>query len=149
MFRYIFIILAIIIGAFLPVQASINAKLGGFLKAPLMTALVSFTVGTVSLLFIVLGTKTPNNIIASFREAPLYVWIGGLIGATYVSSVIILVPRLGAGLSFSLIVAGQMIFSVIIDHFGMFGVPPQPLSWVRIVGVFLIMTGVFLIQRGH
>lgn len=147
--RYLFIALAIILGAFLPVQASINAKLGSFLKAPLMAALVNFLVGGISLLLLIIGTKTPNNIITALKEAPLHAWIGGLIGATYVSSIIILVPRLGAGLSFGLIVAGQMIFSVVIDHFGFFGVNPQPLSWFKIIGVFLIMTGVFLIQRGH
>jgi len=145
--RYLFIIIAIVVGAFLPVQASLNAKLSSFLKAPLMAALVNFMVGGISLLFIVLGTKTPNNLLSAIKEAPLHAWVGGFIGATYVSSIIILVPRLGAALSFGLIVAGQMIFSVIIDHYGFFGVTAQSISWPKIVGIVFIMVGIILIQK--
>ena len=140
-------LLALALGCFLPVQASINAKLGGFLKAPLMAALVNFMVGGFVLLLVVLGTRTPNNLLLAVKEAPVYVWIGGLMGSIFVGSIIFLIPRLGAALSFSLIVCGQLVFSLILDHFGMFGVPVQPINWGRIAGVFLILGGVLVIHK--
>jgi transporter family-2 protein len=68
-------------------------------------------------------------------------------GSIYVSSIIFLVPRLGAALSFGLIIAGQMVFSLVLDHFGLFNVPVQPANWGRIAGVLLIFAGILLIQK--
>ncbi len=140
-------LLALVLGCLLPVQASINAKLGTFLKAPLMAALVNFIVGGFILLIVIIGTRTPNNILLAIREAPVYAWVGGLMGSIYVTSIIFLVPRLGGALSFGLIIAGQMIFSLILDHFGLFGVPVQSVNWGRIAGVLLIFIGIILIQK--
>lgn len=145
--RYFLMLLALVLGCLLPVQASINAKLGTFLKAPLMAALVNFIVGGFILLIVIIGTRTPNNILLAIREAPVYAWVGGLMGSIYVTSIIFLVPRLGGALSFGLIIAGQMIFSLILDHFGLFGVPVQSVNWGRIAGVLLIFIGIILIQK--
>ena len=145
--RYFLMILALVVGCLLPIQASINAKLGTFLKAPVMAALVNFIVGFFILLIVIIGTRTPNNIMLAIKAAPAYAWIGGLMGAIYVTSIIFLVPRLGAALSFALIIAGQMIFSLALDHFGLFGVPVQPANWARIGGVLLIFAGIVLIQK--
>ncbi|MBI9059739.1 DMT family transporter [Labilibaculum sp. DW002] len=145
--RYFLMLLALAVGCLLPIQASLNAKLGGFLKAPIMAALVNFMVGGFILLLIILGTRTPNNLLLAAKEAPIYAWIGGLMGATFVGSIIFLIPRLGAALSFGLIVAGQLVFSMVIDHFGMFGIPVQPINWGRAFGVALILTGVLVIQK--
>lgn len=145
--RYFLMLLALTVGCLLPIQASINAKLGSFLKAPLMAALVNFMVGAFVLLMVILGTRTPNNLWQAVKTAPAHAWIGGVMGSIFVSSIIFLVPRLGAALSFSLIVAGQLVFSLILDHFGMFGVPVQPINWGRILGVLLILGGVLVIQK--
>ena len=139
--------LALVVGCLLPMQASINAKWGTFLRAPVMAALFNFIVGFFILLIVIIGTRTPNNIMLAIKEAPAYAWIGGLMGAIYVTSIIFLVPRLGAALSFGLIIAGQMIFSLALDHFGLFGVPVQPVNWARIAGVLLIFAGIMLIQK--
>ncbi|WP_321296548.1 DMT family transporter [Marinifilum fragile] len=145
--RYFLMILILLVGCLMPIQASVNAKLGTFLKAPLMAALVNFVVGGSILLFVVLGMRTPNNLLQAVKEAPFHAWIGGAIGAVYVSSVIFLVPRLGAALSFALIVLGQLAFSLVIDHFGLFGVSAQPINWGKILGVLLILAGVLVIQK--
>ncbi len=145
--RYFLMILALVVGCLLPLQASINAKLGTFLKAPVMAALVNFIVGGFILLIVIIGTRTPNNILLAIKEAPAYAWVGGLMGSIYVTSIIFLVPRLGAALSFGLIIAGQMVFSLALDHFGFFGVTVQPVNWGRIMGVLLIFAGILLIQK--
>lgn len=145
--RYFLMLLALTVGCLLPIQAGINAKLGTFLKAPVMAALVNFIVGGFILLTVIIGTRTPNNILLAIKEAPAHAWVGGVMGSIYVTSIIFLVPRLGAALSFGLIIAGQMVFSLALDHFGLFGVPVQPVNWGRILGVLLIFAGILLIQK--
>ncbi len=140
-------LLIFVVGCIMPIQGSVNAKLGSYLKAPLVAAFVNFLVGGMVLLVVVLGTKIPSNLMQSVKEAPFHAWIGGLIGAIYVTSVIFLIPRLGAALSFGIIVAGQLLFSMVIDHFGLFGIPVQPVNWGRVFGVGLILTGVLVIQK--
>jgi transporter family-2 protein len=73
-------------------------------------------------------------------------WTAGLLGAFYVSSVIILVPRIGAALTFSLVVAGQLGFSLLMDHYGMFGMGSHPVNFLRLAGLGLIVFGVLLIR---
>lgn len=145
--RYFLMLLALVVGCLLPIQASINAKLGAFLKAPLMAALVNFMVGGFILLSVLLLSKTPNNLVLAIKNAPAHAWIGGVLGSIYVTSIIFLIPRLGAALSFGLIVAGQLVFSLLLDHFGLFGVPVHPVNWGRILGVLLIFAGIFFIQK--
>jgi len=145
--RYLLIFLALAAGCILPLQASINAKLGGVLKAPVVAALVNFVVGLIALLFFVVGSRTPINIIQAIKQAPTYSWIGGLMGASYVTTIIFLVPRLGAALSFGLIIAGQLIFSLVMDHYGFIDLPQQSITPGRIMGALLIIAGVILIRK--
>lgn len=145
--RYLLMLIIFVVGCLMPIQASVNAKLGSYLKAPLLAALVNFAVGGTILLFVFLGTRTQNNLLQTIKEAPFHSWIGGAIGAIYVTSIIFLIPRLGAALSFGLILAGQLLFSMVIDHFGLFGIPVQTINWGKVFGVALILTGVLLIQK--
>lgn len=145
--KYFLMLLALAVGCLLPMQASINTKLGVFLKAPIMAAMVNFIVGGFVLFVVILGTHTPNHLLQAFKEAPIYAWIGGVMGCIYVGSIIFLLPRLGAALSFGLIICGQLVFSLALDHFGMFGVPVQSINWGRIAGVLLILAGVLVIHK--
>ncbi|MDF5208441.1 DMT family transporter, partial [Vibrio parahaemolyticus] len=79
--------------------------------------------------------------------APPVAWIGGLIGAFFVASTVALVPKLGVAMTFSLVIAGQMIVTLIIDHFGILGVPVREVSIPRIIGMLMIIAGVVLIRR--
>ena len=73
--------------------------------------------------------------------------IGGLLGAFFVAATVTLVPRLGVAMTFSLIVAGQMIVTLIIDHYGLLGVPVKEVNLARIAGIVLIAGGVVLIRK--
>jgi transporter family-2 protein len=75
------------------------------------------------------------------------VWTAGILGAFYVAAVIILAPKLGTALTFSLIVAGQMIISIIFDNYGLLGLPIKQINWQRLLGVAFLITGVLLIRR--
>jgi transporter family-2 protein len=74
-------------------------------------------------------------------------WTGGLLGAFFVASAVVLVPRFGVALTFSLIVAGQMAITLVLDHYGFLGVPVKGVSAMRLLGVVMIIAGVVMIRK--
>lgn len=142
---YFLILWAILAGLVLPIQAGINSRLAYYISSPIYAAFFSFAVGTIGLWFYILMTKEKSQL-NHLTQVPLWIWIGGIIGAFYVVSVIALAPKLGSALTFSLIVAGQMLIALILDHFALLGMPQQAISLQRILAVILITSGVYLIR---
>lgn len=146
------LVLAALAGMILPMQPGINSVLRNSLGSAWVAALVSFSVGTLILLTMVTMLRLSANpkIVPSMeaiRSAPWWAWLGGLIGAIFVSSSIVLAPKLGAVLFVGAVVFGQMFSSVLLDHFGVSGFRQQPMNAGRITGVVLILLGVVLILR--
>jgi transporter family-2 protein len=144
---YIYLLVALAAGAMMPTQAGTNNKMAAVVGSQILAALISFVVGTVALFLYALLTGETLASLAAAKNAPPIAWIGGLLGAFFVASAVILVPRLGVAMTFSLIIAGQMIVTLIIDHFGLLGVPVKEVSVARIGGILLITAGVVLIRR--
>ncbi|HSI87922.1 MAG TPA: DMT family transporter [Pyrinomonadaceae bacterium] len=144
---YLLILIALVLGAVLPTQVAINTRLAVAVESPLISAFISFLVGTIALLSYILIAGIPLSHAAGVRHAPPIAWTGGLIGAFYVAMSIVLLPKLGVALTISLIIAGQMIMSLVIDHFGLFGVPIREMSFLRVAGVLLIVLGVVMIRK--
>jgi len=145
--KYLLVIIALLIGGLLSVQGSINSHLGAFLKHPLQAAFINFFVGTIVLfaLNIVLKTEMPGT--KELTKIPAYLFFGGLLGAIYVTSAVVLIPKIGVTSMLAASIAGQLIISSIIDHFGFFDIPVHPISVGRIAGIILLSTGIFFIQR--
>jgi transporter family-2 protein len=144
---YFYVLLAVAAGAMMPTQAAINNKLAGVVESPISAAFISFFVGTISLFCYLLLTGTPLNSLLKVMDAPAVAWVGGLLGAFFVTAAIVLVPRIGVAMTFSLIVAGQMLITLILDHFGFLGVPVKEVSLARVGGILLITAGVVIIRR--
>jgi transporter family-2 protein len=144
---YFFIALAICAGMMIPTQGAVNTKLSSFVESPIAAAFISFLVGTIALFVYLLFAGTHFSSLANSKNAPLVAWSGGLLGAFFVSAIAASVPRLGVALTFSLAIAGQMLISLIIDHFGFLDVPVKEISLPRVLGVLLIVGGVIIIRR--
>lgn len=130
-------------GMLVALQAPVNSRLGkGVGTFP--ASVVSFTVGLVVLLAI---TAVASSGFGSFAGLPWWAFIGGLLGAAYVASVLVTVRTLGAGGLTAATIAGQLTMAVIIDQFGIAGVARHPVSIARLFGVLLLAAGVFLIVR--
>lgn len=144
----IYYALAIIAGVMLSTQAGINAQLRTAVGDPVMAALVSFLVGTAALLiYVLIFSKENAGIMDSLKDMSLYKWTGGLIGALYVTGVIIVAPRIGATNTAGLIVAGQILFALFLDHYGLLGFVQHSISYMRVAGALLLIAGVFLILK--
>jgi transporter family-2 protein len=142
----LFLIFAFLAGLVLPIQFSINAQLRTVVGSPLVAATISFIVGAITL-FTVSLFKAGFSLNKGIASAPWWVWTGGVWGAFYVLATIILIPRIGAGTTVALVLAGQIVASVLIDHFGLINVPIHLLSMPRILGAILVIIGVVLIQK--
>jgi transporter family-2 protein len=84
---------------------------------------------------------------AGVREAPAHVWLGGLLGAFYVTVIILAFPKLGPGLTFGLVVAGQMIISILLEHFNILVAQQNSISLMKLLGVLLVVAGVIIIRK--
>jgi transporter family-2 protein len=141
------LLLAVFLGCLLPVQTGVNAELRASLGNPIATALVSFGVGIVGLLIAVVWLRIPVPLAEAWSQSAWWQWSGGLMGAVYIAAVVVLGPRLGAGALIAAVVGGQMVASLVLDHFGWIGFPEHPISGLRLLGAALVMLGVALIQR--
>ena len=135
------------IGGLLAIQAIANSKLGQLGGTPITGAVANFVVGLLLLGLVVLSGVVGRPKWTNLAQAPLWTRCGGLIGATFVTTMIIAVPRIGAVTAFAAIILGQLTASTVIDTYGLMGMPTSTLSFARIAGLLLIAVGVFLTQR--
>ncbi|HVM88836.1 MAG TPA: DMT family transporter [Puia sp.] len=145
--KIVLIVSALALGAILPTQAAINSKLARAIGSPVYAAFISFAVGTVALFLYLIITKQFNVQALQPKQHPWWIWIGGLLGTFFVAGIVILMPRLGVVLTFSLVIAGQMIASILFDQFGWLSVAIREISLGKIAGVILLIAGVVMVRR--
>ncbi|MDA3903440.1 MAG: DMT family transporter [Desulfuromusa sp.] len=144
MSNFVLIILMVIGGVAVAIQPSLNARLAektGFLQA----STISFAVGTLILLLISLASGQ-----GSFRrisDADWWQLTGGLFGAFFVTMTIVGVPRIGVTAVLALTIVSQLLAGLVMDHYGLFGMRGIPIDYKRMLGVTLLLVGVFLICR--
>jgi transporter family-2 protein len=144
--KIFWIVLVLVAGAMLPVQAGLNNQMGKALASPAWAVLISFFVGTIAMLAYVGVTKQPLQL-QTLKDVPPSAWIAGVLGAVYVTSVVLAFPKLGAALTFGLIVGGQLTISLLLDHFNILVQAPHQVNWYRVVGMILIIAGVVIIRK--
>lgn len=140
----IFVFIAIFGGMLLGIQTPINGALGKRVGG-IEGALVSFTVGVICLSFVVLFFGKGN--LGQVAHIPKVWLIGGALGATAVTCSILAVQRIGVAGTLSAAVLGQILAGLVIDHFGLLGVTKTPLDPSRVLGVLLMMVGLYLVLR--
>ncbi len=141
------VLLLILGGVGLTLQAAVNARLREAVSAPVLSALISFLVGSVALGALAALGVFGRGRLPELSSNPWWIWIGGLFGAFYVTLAVIGVPRVGTAVVISCAVFGQMAAALVLDSFGWLGVPRAPLNVWRILGAVLLMAGVLLIQQ--
>jgi len=133
-------------GSLLPIQAGLNTRMGQAIHSPVWASLISFAVGLMAMIAYVAITRQPLHA-QSLKDIPTYTWVAGALGAIYVTTVVLAFPRLGPALTFGLIVAGQLIISVALDHFNILVHAQHSINAWRVLGVILIVAGVVIIRK--
>lgn len=138
--------IAVVLGLAVGVQPVINARLGNFAGNAAVAALISTVTSTTCLTLYVLITRPGLPSWGTLRTGPWWMWTGGLIGAIYVAVSLNLAQRLGATVLVAVVLIGQMIAAILVDHYGLFGLDQQEISPLRILGVICLIVGVVLIR---
>jgi transporter family-2 protein len=144
---WLYLFVCLLAGALMPLQAGVNAQLARWVGHPVTASLVSFAAGTLALLAYSLAFRPTLPALGSLAEAPWWVWVGGLLGAVFVTAAAAFAPRLGAATFISITIAGQMLVSILLDHFGLVGFAARAVTPLRLLGALLLVAGVLLIRK--
>jgi bacterial/archaeal transporter family-2 protein len=144
--RGVAVLLTAAVGGLIALQAPINSQLGKRIGT-FQAAFFSFAIGTVVLLVIATLAKGGLGRISDARHLAWYYLMGGVLGAAYVTSVLVTVRTLGAGGVVAATIAGQLTMAVVVDQLGILGVEKQPITTLRVVGIALRAVGVWLVVR--
>jgi transporter family-2 protein len=139
--------LAVMAGGSVVVQQVLNANLRVALSSAAWSGFMSYFVGVICMALLALALRDPIPLASVAVRIPWWAWSGGLFGAIFIGLAILLVPQLGAATFIALLVAGQMLASLTIDHFGWMGLAQRSLDLPRVIGVALLIGGVVLIRR--
>lgn len=143
--------ISFLVGGGMNVQSGVNGQIRIITDNPVFASCVNFA-GGVALLFLLLiitgkSGAFPLPPSSQLKQTSWWMWIGGPLGVIYVMATAMLPLIIGYAAFFSMVVAGQLISSVYIDHKGWFGNDVQPVGFRRILGVVLLLSGAFLIQN--
>jgi transporter family-2 protein len=141
------VLFALVAGVVLPVQAGVNSALARHLGRPDWAAAASFAVGFAGLLLWTVASARAAPALPQLSRVPGWAWTGGLLGAFYVTAVILVTPRLGLVVTLALSVAGQLVAALVLDRVGAFGLDPRPITPSRLLGASMLVAAVLLIRR--
>lgn len=145
--KYLFYLLPLIAGVSMSIQSGVNGQLRAALGQPLVAAFISFLSGTVTLLLLLLVTRTGFPGMQELGAVSLYKYTGGMLGVIVVTFVILSVQQVGASNMFVLIIAGQLITALLMDHFGILGLRLNPVNFQKMAGILLVVAGAYLVTR--
>lgn len=140
------------VGLAMAIQTAVNSQLRQYLNSPIQAAFFSFLVGTICLAIMMLvmmwNGSALKPTLSQLNEIPVWLWVGGLLGVYAVTASIYTAPKLGFLTFTGLVLFGQVIMSMLLDHFGLIGVEKNPVNWQRLLGAILIAIGIiFTLQR--
>jgi len=137
-------ILMLLIGIVLALHLTMNAQVGVFLKNAKMGNALFWTIGGITAILIGL-TSWDSEVLTRIKDVPMWLLTAGAIGAALVFGIAWVIPQIGGGPAFVLMVAGQVIAGMVFSHFGLLGSPVEPISLMKVVGVLLLLGGVGMV----
>lgn len=142
-----FYLLPLLAGVAMTTQAGVNSQLREVTNSSITASFISFIIGTIALAVVVIATGQPFPNFKGLGEIAWYKYLGGLLGAAFVTIVVVSTQRLSASELFALIVAGQLITALFFDHFGFAGFRESPATVTRVIGAVLLVVGAYLINQ--
>ncbi len=143
----LFLLLSLTAGMMIPFQSALNARLGKALQSPYYAALIVFLIAFTGLVIYILLARLPLPSVTQIRSAPATSYLGGILGGAYILLIVICAPKLGIGNVTVLVLLGQILSAMIIDHWGWMNTPVHPINWQRLLGVMLVIAGVWLVKK--
>ncbi|MFC3196678.1 DMT family transporter [Parapedobacter deserti] len=144
--QYLITAIALFGGICLAVQAAFSSQLGVLLKRPILASIATYSSGAlVAIVFVMLFAREAVSLHAA-KQVPWYLWfIGGLFSVVGITLYYFAIPRIGMGKMMAFGLCGQLLFSVIAGHFGWLGLPVEPMTIKRMIGVVAMSLGIFFV----
>ena len=140
-------LLGILAGAFVAIQAPINAELARGLGLPVAAAAVSFLAGALALAVATAAMTSLQGMQLDWRAPSPWLFVaGGVLGAAFVTSGIVLIPRMGAAATMAFIVSGQLLAGMLLDRVGYLGMAVREITLGRVAGAIMLLAGALLIR---
>jgi len=142
---FVLSVILFVAGTGIPIMAALNAGLGTRLGNPIPAAFVLFLMALSVTAVLTFSNSLPSK--DQVISIPVHYYLGGLFVAFYVLSMTWIAPKIGLGNAIFIVLLGQLIAAAIIDHFGRLHVAKAPITTARIVGLGLMVTGVYLARK--
>ena len=144
-----YLIWALLAGSFIPVVGILNGRVGRALGEPLHANILLFAVAILLAVMVaaLAGRGLPN--IGDFRQLQPVEYLAGFVVAFYVISATVLAGKIGVANFIVMAVSGQIIFSLLIDHFGLFGAPIRPVNLLQLGGASMLLGGLVITQLAN
>ena len=145
--KSLFYILPILAGVAIAVQSGVNSQLRLAINHPLLAAFISFLTGTAALGLLLFFSKQAFPAFQAYAGIDWYKLTGGLLGAFVVTVILLSVQEIGVANMFVLVVAGQLVAALVMDHFGVMGMRESPISIPKMIGIVLVISGAYLVNK--
>ncbi|MPZ62228.1 MAG: EamA-like transporter family protein [Propionibacteriales bacterium] len=139
---------ALVVGGLLAVQSSVNVRLNAAVGTPFGASTIQLGVAATALFLVALATGTLDaaRLVA---DVPAWQLLAGIASPIYITTGILLFPRLGALVSVGLFVTGQVLVSLVLDVGGLIGVEQQPLTLGMVAGALAVLAGITVVIRAQ
>jgi transporter family-2 protein len=143
----LWIVFAFLIGCVIPFQGMITSNLAQRLQHPFGSAFINFMGGMLVFAIAIALSPVAFPTFKKISTIPWYLFSGGLVGSLFILGAVFGLPKIGASAFFGQIVLGQLLMTIIVDHYGVLGVPVHKIDVFRIVGICFLIGGSFLILK--
>jgi len=143
----VYLVLSLLAGAILPLQAALNAGLASQTTGPLFTTVMNFALALMFLVIALVVMRVPLPMFAVASSVPWFYWCGGFLGMFFVMTTMVIAPKLGAAFMVALIIGGQIAASLVFDHYGWLGYRVHEINWGRIAGAGCLLAGIYLVYK--
>ena len=133
-------IISIFTGALLALMISLNGTVGEA-SGNYASSVIIHVIGLIGIIVVLIATKSKFK---NLKSVPFYMYLGGLVGVLTVIFSNISFSTLGVSLTVSLGLFGQLITSIVIDHFGFFNIPVNKFNKKKIIGLVIILIGILV-----
>ncbi len=139
--------MALCAGGLLPIQGAINSQLAKALNHPMQASFISFLGALVAIVLYLALVRPEIPSLATLKTTPILNFTGGLYGVIFVTAILVVTPKIGIASTLVATIVGQLIVSILLDHFGLLGLDRYPINTPRILGCIGLVVSLWLIQK--
>ncbi len=142
----IYLLLAVAMGAAVSIYIPMASQTSTMMGSPILGNVPFFAIAFLSSIVIALAAGFRPADISRTSNVPLWLFLSGAVSAVMIIGTSFLIPRIGAGVFFVLLVTGQILLSAVISQFGWLNVPTQHITFTKASGMLMVIVGAIIVS---